>query len=105
MCCAWIAAGLIARGYLPETPQTAALVSRWRDAPPAECLCSRSVDFLLRTGRTPDLDFILTHIDDLHAVFPVHNGEVRMIPEDASLAPKRSEADRSQRPAEAVAEC
>ena len=105
ICCAWIAAGLIGRGYLPETPQTAALVTRWRDAPPAECLCSRSVDFLLRTGRTSDLDFILTHVDDLHSVFAVRNGEVQMIPEEVSLAPKRSLANRNERPAEAVAEC
>jgi 2-phosphosulfolactate phosphatase len=105
ICCAWIAAGLIGRGYRPETAETVALVTRWRDAPPAECLCSRSVDFLLRTGRTSDLDFILTHIDDLQAVFAVRNGEVQMIPEGASPAPKRLEANRNQRPAEAVAEC
>jgi 2-phosphosulfolactate phosphatase len=105
MCCAWIAAGLIDKGYLPETPQTAALVSRWRDASPAACLCSRSVDFLLRTGRTNDLDFILTHIDDLHAIFAVRNGEVRMIPEQASVPPRRLDKGRNQRPAQAVAEC
>src|SRR5258708_7574272 len=105
ICCAWIAAGLIGKGYLPGTPETAALVSRWRDASPAACLCSRSVDFLVRTGRTPDLDFILTHIDDLHAVFAVRNGEVQVIPQEASLAPKRMDAKRDERPAEAVAEC
>ena len=66
ICCAWIAAGLMSKGYLPENPETAALVSRWRDAPPEACLGSRSVDFLKRTGRTADLDFILAHIDDLH---------------------------------------
>ena len=39
--------------------------ARWRDAPPEACLGSRSVEFLKRTGRTTDLDFILSHIDDL----------------------------------------
>ena len=51
ICCAWIAAALMSRGYLPENPETAAIVGRWRDAPPDACLCSRSVDFLKRTGR------------------------------------------------------
>jgi 2-phosphosulfolactate phosphatase len=104
MCCAWIAAGLIGKGYLPETSETAALVSRWRGTSPASCLCSRSVDFLVRTGRTPDLDFILTRIDDLHAVFEVRSGEVQMIPE-ASLAPARIDTQRDKQPVEIVAGC
>ena len=85
MCCAWIAAGLMSQGYAPENPQTAAIVSRWQDAPPKACLCSRSVDFLMRTGRLRDLDFVLTHIDDLHAVFAVRDGEVEMIPQEPPL--------------------
>ena len=105
ICCAWIAAGLMGQGYLPENPQTAALVSRWRDAPPEACLGSRSVDFLKRTGRNRDLDFILTHIDDLHAVFAVRNGEVTMVfPEEAN-PPARMLANRDERPTEVVAEC
>ena len=79
ICCAWIAAGLIRRGYAPENPETASIVDRWRDSPPEACLCSHSVDFLRRTGRLRDLDFILGHVDDLRAVFPVQNGEVKMI--------------------------
>jgi 2-phosphosulfolactate phosphatase len=76
ICCAWIAAGLLNRGYLPETSQTAAIADRWRDAPPHACLPSRSVDFLRRTGQLNDLNFILAHIDDLHEVFEFRNGEV-----------------------------
>ena len=79
ICCAWIAAGLMARGYPAGNTQTAEVVNRWRDAPPHACLCSRSVDFLKRTGQLRDLDFILGHIDDLHQVFEVRDGEVRMI--------------------------
>jgi 2-phosphosulfolactate phosphatase len=86
ICCAWIAAGLMSNGYVPENPQTAAVISRWRDAPPKACLCSRSVDYLRRTGNLSDLDFILTHIDDLRAVFAVRNGEVKMIREKQSVA-------------------
>ena len=86
ICCAWIAAALITSGYLPENPQTTSVVGRWRDSPPQACLCSRSVDFLRRTGRLSDLKFILEHVDDLNAVFPVQNGEVKMMPECQTLA-------------------
>jgi 2-phosphosulfolactate phosphatase len=105
ICCAWVAAGLIREGYIPENTETEALVSRWCDAPPEACLDSRSVDFLKRTGRTRDLDFILGHIDDLQAVFAVRNGEVHMIPPEESLSPVRLSAKRDEVPAEAVVEC
>jgi 2-phosphosulfolactate phosphatase len=80
ICCAWIAAGLMSYGYAPESAQTKGVVGRWRGAPPEACLCSRSVDYLRRTGQLRDLDFILAHMDDLRAVFTVRNGEVEMIP-------------------------
>lgn len=86
ICCAWIAAGLMRKGYIPENPQTTSIVTRWRDAPPTACLRSHSVDFLERTGRLCDLEFILEHIDDLRAVFPVENGEVKMIPKEQAPA-------------------
>lgn len=79
VCCAWVAAGLIKHGYRPLTAKTSALVSRWCDAPPEACLCSRSVSFLKRTNRHHDLDFIFSHIDDLSAIFSVRDGEVRVI--------------------------
>jgi 2-phosphosulfolactate phosphatase len=79
ICCAWIAAALIGRGYLPGNSQTSDVVSRWQDAPPTACLCSQSVNFLKRTGRLGDLDFILGHIDDLPQVFEIRNGEVQSI--------------------------
>ena len=80
ICCAWIAAALISRGYRAETTQTVDVVGRWRDAPPAACLCSRSVDFLKRTGQLRDLEYILGHIDDLRQVFEIRNGEVNTCP-------------------------
>lgn len=79
ICCAWIAAGLMTKGYRPENLETADIVRRWRYAPPEACRRSRSVDFLQRTGQLRDLDFILSHIDDLREVFEVRNGEVKMI--------------------------
>jgi 2-phosphosulfolactate phosphatase len=79
ICCAWIAAALIGKGYEPASKQTVDVVGRWGDAPPSACLCSRSVDFLKRTGQLRDLDFILGHIDDLPQVFQMRNGEVKSI--------------------------
>ena len=79
ICCAWIGAALMGRGYLPATMQTVDVVTRWRDAPADACLRSRSVDFLKRTGRAVDLDFILGHIDDIRQVFEVRNGEVTRV--------------------------
>jgi len=89
ICCAWIAASLIRRGYVPGSTQTVEVVRRWRDAPPTACLCSRSVDFLKRTGQLRDLDFILGHIDDLRQVFEIRNGEVRTVPARARMARRR----------------
>jgi len=76
ICCAWIAAGLLKYGYEPENPQTVTILDRWRHASAAACICSHSVDFLKRTGRFADLDFILGHVDDLQDVFAVLGGEV-----------------------------
>jgi len=80
ICCAWIAAQLINQGYAAEDQNTATVVRRWTHAPAKACLCSHSVDYLLRTGQLADLDYILSHVDDLDAVFAVRDGEVVMVP-------------------------
>jgi len=80
ICCAWIAASLVSKGYQAESSQTVDVMRRWCDAPATACLCSRSVDFLKRTGKHRDLDFILGHVDDLPQVFEIRDGEVRTIP-------------------------
>jgi len=88
VCCAWVAAGLMRHGYTPLNARTGAVVARWRHKPAEACLFSRSVAFLKRTGRLQDLDFIFSHIDDLHGTFAVCNGEVladAAQPETASL--------------------
>ena len=76
MCCAWVAGLLLQGGYRAHDLRTVEIVERWRDSPAKACLCSRSVDFLRRSGQLRDLDFILSHVDDLNAVFPVRAGEV-----------------------------
>ena len=76
MCCAWIAGRLIERGYVAEDSNTAAIVARWRGAPVEACLMSKSAGYLKRSGQLDDLDFVLTHINDLDAVFGVDDDEV-----------------------------
>jgi len=94
ICCAGIAAGLLDRGYKVASRPTASVIERWRDAPADACLCSRSVDFLKRTGQTGDLEFILSHIDDLVSVFSINDGEVLMHSSNTALffAPLRQAA-------------
>lgn len=79
MCCAWIASELIRHGYQPEDDQTVALVERWEGAAAEECLISESAEYLKRTGRVTDLNFVLKHVDDLDAAFKVERGEVVML--------------------------
>ena len=65
MCCAWIADGLIQSGFAPEDDTTLRLARRWRSAPHDAFLTSQSVAYLQRSGQLCDLDFILSHFDDV----------------------------------------
>ena len=98
-CCAWIAARLLSRGYVAQNAETGALVSRWCDKTPEACLCSHSVSFLERTNRLEDLQFIFSHINDLHGVFAVRNGEVRILREEGLLARDPAKCDEEPAPA------
>jgi 2-phosphosulfolactate phosphatase len=80
MCCAWIAEGLMRRGYRPENVATQERVHRWKSASPTACLGSHSVDYLRRTGQLKDLDFILSHVNDLNAIFGFREGQIFMVP-------------------------
>jgi 2-phosphosulfolactate phosphatase len=85
ICCAWVAAGLMQHGYTPVGPLTESVVNRWKNVPAEACLCSRSVDFLKRTRRFSDLDFILQHVDDLPNVFAVQNREITTMSRDEAF--------------------
>jgi 2-phosphosulfolactate phosphatase len=82
ICCAWIAAKLRQKGYSSGSRQTSAVIERWQNAPPDACMESRSVDFLRRTGQLHDLDFILSHVDDVASVFTVEDGEVKRVTDE-----------------------
>jgi 2-phosphosulfolactate phosphatase len=76
MCCAWIAALLLGAGYRAADAATREMVARWRSAPPEACRQSRSAAYLARTGQLADLEFVLSHVADLDAAFPVDNERV-----------------------------
>ncbi len=80
MCCAWIAEGLIAAGFRSEDDETSRIVERWSGAPHDAFLGSASVKYLRSTGQERDLDFVLSHFDDLHAAFELHRGELVIAP-------------------------
>ena len=79
ICCAWLARELIEVGYEPEDDRTSLIVDRWSTATVRACLCSKSVDYLRRSGQTRDLDFTLEHVNDLPQVFMMRNGEVAIV--------------------------
>jgi 2-phosphosulfolactate phosphatase len=76
LCCAWIAAGLLAAGYQPQNERTSAIIARWRNMPVNAIVDGASAEYLRRTGQSRDLEFILTHVDDLDEVYRFEGDEV-----------------------------
>ena len=76
MCCAWIAAGLIAAGFVPDNAATRSLVERWRGSSHDAFVVSRSVEYLRRSGQLRDLEFILSHVDDIDFACKVSANQV-----------------------------
>jgi 2-phosphosulfolactate phosphatase len=91
MCCAWMAAELMAHGYRGANASTHHLVERWDGMPAAACADGASTAYLARSGQLKDLEFILAHVDDLDAEFAIARGEVRMVP-SAGLLPGHATA-------------
>jgi 2-phosphosulfolactate phosphatase len=76
MCCAWIAAGLIEFGFVPQDVATRNIVERWRGSSQDAFLVSRSVDYLRRSGQFRDLDYILSHFNDMDTACKLVQDEV-----------------------------
>lgn len=76
LCAAYIAAGLLATGFRADEATTAH-VARWAGRPATACADGASAAFLRRAGHVDDLDFVLSHVDDLAAVFPVTGPDIR----------------------------
>jgi len=79
MCCAWIADGLMQSGFTPADDMTLRLAKRWRGVPQDAFRESKSVSYLRRSGQLRDLDFILSHFDDVDSAAKVSaNGETML---------------------------
>ena len=76
LCCAWIAERLLQAGYAPRDARTLALVERWSGERVEAIARGASAAYLERTGQRRDLEFVLTHVDDLDGVYRLHGPEL-----------------------------
>lgn len=79
MCCAWIAEKLVNYGFAPEDEKTPEYIENWRGVSPQEALGGRSAEFLRKTNQERDLEFVVSHIDDLDIIPALKNGEIRKL--------------------------
>jgi len=86
MCCALIAEELINGGYEPENQATLDIVGRWSGTLPSACTQGKSAAYLRSSGQLDDLEFVLSHINDVNAVFKLDSDEIVMLPEDPQFA-------------------
>src|SRR2546421_4563388 len=76
LCCAWIAEKLLAVGYEPQDTRTASIVERWSGLPVEVIAEGASADYLRNSGQSRDLEYILTHVDDLDEIYRFDQGQV-----------------------------
>lgn len=74
LCCAWIAEELVSLGFKPRDTKTADIIDRWSGAPLVEITRGASADFLRRTNQLKDLDFIVSHVNDLDRIYRFEKG-------------------------------
>lgn len=91
MGCAWLAQKLLAAGYEAENQLTRGYIARWDGVGPQEIEKGKSADYLRETGQTQDLEYVVSHFDDLNTVPALVNGELLDVG-DASMG-RRSVAD------------
>ena len=89
MGCAWVAAKLLDAGYRTGTEKTAELVARWRHARVDELRSGKSAEYLVRSGQQDDLEFVLSHIEDLDTVPSLVRGELIAVSTEAAHAAAR----------------
>jgi 2-phosphosulfolactate phosphatase len=70
LCCAWIADGLLSAGFDADA-RTLDSVERWRGAAVESIAAGKSADYLRTSRQELDLQFVLSHVDDLAAVFSI----------------------------------
>jgi 2-phosphosulfolactate phosphatase len=76
LCCAWIAAELVRLGHQPENRQTLDVIERWGTSPVLACASGNSAAYLRRSRQLDDLNFILSHVNDVPIAFQMTDGEI-----------------------------
>ncbi len=78
LCCAWIAEALVDAGFDRDVA-TAELIRQWHGAPVTAIAEGKSAAYLTASGQLVDLEFILSHVDDLDECFVMRDNEVRRL--------------------------
>jgi 2-phosphosulfolactate phosphatase len=76
LCCAWIAYELLKLEYEPGNRQTLNLIEQWKRATVDACASGNSAAYLRRSGQLDDLNFVLSHINDVPRAFRLTEGEI-----------------------------
>jgi 2-phosphosulfolactate phosphatase len=74
--CALVAQLLVEAGYQPENDATIEYIERWRDVSLEIVRAGRSAEYLRRSGQDADLEFVLSHRDDVDTVPMLVAGEL-----------------------------
>lgn len=78
--CAWIAETLLELGFHAADERTKRLIDTYAGADVEICAQGHSAEYLRRTGQVADLEFILSHVDDLADVVSLVAGELGAVP-------------------------
>lgn len=98
LCCAWIAEGLLKLGYTPENRQSVVTVEKWRGSSVGSIIEGASAEYLRSSGQLRDLEYILSHVDDLQDVYRYANGQItRHVAEEVLPKAEEIEGQRTSR--------
>jgi 2-phosphosulfolactate phosphatase len=86
LCCAWIAEGLLEAGFVADA-RTHKLVRHWSGSALDAITRSKSAAYLERTGQLADLEFVLSHVDDVDSAFVVQDDELVAVSTPPALVP------------------
>lgn len=80
LCAAWIADGLMQQGYKPENENTSKIIEKWRGVSVDIIRKGNSAAYLLRSGQSQDLEFVLKHVDDLPFIYQYKKDQIIEFP-------------------------
>ena len=69
LCCAWIGSFLLDAGFSATDDLTRRVVDRWAGESVSSITSGKSAKYLRATRQDHDLEFILSHVDDIDSVF------------------------------------